>query len=353
MRCEKHKPETVSNDREIAAKLTEEPGKQPRTSRQLSKEKSQKPLRLPFVALLTPNPPGRIVTWFPMKIPFVFIHALFAPLSGLNAQEGEFQNTATDGAPIQVPKQSAPIHFEILSTETKRVYVTEAAEMADLPPTQGIINVTVHRVEDPDLPDPPVSPRVSTSSHADSALTEPTALNQETAVETSLILVSATVYDHCRTLVRISPNGIPEDEISAWSNVDFNHFTGFSTFKFTDDHGIEREYALMMGIGNEEVSDTRVEQPRIPNLPELSTQGPSFSVAEGNTQGQGMKLLTQLHEFYQNKGPELEAAFQAREKAQAERKAYLLANPAVPNDVTIHFWKRDTPLSEPTQGGGR
>ena len=44
----------------------------------------------------------------------------------------------------------------------------------------------------------------------------------------------------------------------------------------------------------------------------------------------------------------MEAAYHARVKARAERKAYLLANPPKPNDVTISFWKRNArPTASP------
>ena len=45
-----------------------------------------------------------------------------------------------------------PIDFKILTSHTRRVDVTEAPEMHDLPPIKGTINVTVQTVEDPGLP---------------------------------------------------------------------------------------------------------------------------------------------------------------------------------------------------------
>jgi len=54
-----------------------------------------------------------------------------------------------------------------------------------------------------------------------------------------------------------------------------------------------------------------------------------------------MDLLQGMHDLYRNEGPRMEAAYQARIKAHEERKAYLLANPPKPEDVTIQFWDRN------------
>jgi hypothetical protein len=43
----------------------------------------------------------------------------------------------------------------------------------------------------------------------------------------------------------------------------------------------------------------------------------------------------------------------AREKAYAARRAYLLANPPKPKDVTVHFWKRTKGDENALQEGGQ
>jgi hypothetical protein len=259
-----------------------------------------------------------------------------------------------DGTPAEPVEQPAPIPFKVLTSQTKRVYVTEASEMPDLPPVEGVINVTVQKVEDPGLPDLPLPPPPSAQIQDNPAMVlGQEDVHQENQEDSRLVFVSATVYDHSRTLVTLSPYGTTEGEISAWSNVDFNHFCAFCNFRVTKADGTEHERSLMMGLGNEETVPEDPEQPQIPSLPNLSVGGPSFSVIEGDTQGDGMKLLTELHDLYRKEGGRLEAAFHAREKAYAERRAFLIANPPVPEDVTIQFWKRDVPLSESKPGGGR
>jgi hypothetical protein len=50
-----------------------------------------------------------------------------------------------------------------------------------------------------------------------------------------------------------------------------------------------------------------------------------------------------MHDLYRVEGARMAAACQARAIAYEARKAYLLANPPVPKDVTIRFWKRVAP----------
>jgi hypothetical protein len=247
-----------------------------------------------------------------------------------------------DGTPAEPVEQPALIPFKVLTSQTKRVYVTEASELQDLPPVEGVINVTVQKVEDPGLPDLPLPPppaAQSLNNPADVLGRED--VSEEDQEDSRLVFVSASVYDHSRTLVTISPYGTSDGKIAAWSNVDFNHFSAFCSFRVTKADGTEHDRSLMMGLGNEETVLEDTEQPEIPSLPDVSVGGPSFSVIEGDTQGEGMKLLTELHDLYRKEGARLEAAFHAREKAYAERRAFLIANPPKPKDLVIRFWRGD------------
>jgi hypothetical protein len=242
-----------------------------------------------------------------------------------------------DDTPAEPVAKPAPIPFEVITSQTKRVYVTEAPEMSDLPLVEGVVDVTVKTVEDPDLP---VLPRPVVASVATpTPEPEPTTQTLEDYSGSGLIFLSATVYDHSRTFLTISPNGTEEEHVSAWSNVDFNHLSGFCTFRVTQEDGTMVDYSLLMGIGNEEAGNSDSEQPQIPKLPDVAIAGPKFLVVEGETQREGIKILTQLHELYRKEGGNLELAFHAREKAHAERKAYLLANPQKPKDLIVHFWR--------------
>jgi hypothetical protein len=79
-------------------------------------------------------------------------------------------------------------------------------------------------------------------------------------------------------------------------------------------------------------------------LPELATSGPAFVLTDGDTTDkESMALIQGMHDLYRVEGQRMEAAYIARIKAHAERKAYLLANPPIPKDVTIQVWKRKSP----------
>ena len=286
-----------------------------------------------------------------MKI-FPVAIALLGGLVVSRAQENavpewdvEIPTPIADGAKSLITPKPKPIHFKVLASNTRRQQVTEAPEMPELPPVKGTINVTVQMVEDPGLPDPPPLPTTIPSDPAVIAKMEELRGKYR---GTELIFVSATVYDHSRTLLRIFPNGKAEGEISAWTNIDLNHFSGFSTYRIKESDGTFSDRGLLMGISNLDTEMMRQkfkrqrqdnDEPEIPILPDLAVSGPSFTVIEGETQGEAMDTLCQIHDLYRKEGARMAAAFDAREKANADRKAYLLANPPIPEDIVIRFWK--------------
>lgn len=300
------------------------------------------------------------------------ILVLFAGIwfSTLNAQETstkwdvEIPVPITDGTPSPPIPKPEPIDFKVLSSRTTRVDVTEPPEMHDLPPITGTINVTVQLVEDPKLTDPP--PPLPVLPPDDPAVIARLTELGKKYRGTELVFLSATVYDHNRTFLRIYPNGRLVDSVTAWSNLDFHHFCGFSTYRVKDaTDGTFYDFGLLMGIGGidtrrwKEMAEARgieykgPEIPKIPIMSDLSEGGPSFIVVEGDAKSPAMDTLEQIHDLYRKEGPRMEAAYHAREKARAERKAYLLANPPKPNDVKIQFWNRSTPSPRGMQALGK
>lgn len=286
--------------------------------------------------------------------------AMLGGLMSLNGEETaiprwdvEIPVPITDGTPSPPIPKPEPIDFKVLSSRTTRMDVTKAPEMHDLPPITGTINVTVQLVEDPTLADPPPLPALPPE---DPAVLARMAELTEKHRGTELVFLSATVYDQNRTFLRIYPNGRFVDSVTAWSNLDFNHFCGFSTYRVKDavDDSLH-DFGLLMGIGGidtrrwKKMAEARgieykgPEIPEIPNMPELADGGPSFVLVEGDAKSPGMDTLEQIHDLYRKEGTRMEEAYHAREKARAERKAYLLANPPKPDDVTIQFWKRNKP----------
>lgn len=257
--------------------------------------------------------------------------------------ETQITGGISDGKPGLPASEPEPIEFEVKSSITRRVHVVESPEMPGLPAPEGKINITVQLVKDLKLPDPP--PPLPALPPDDPAVLARLAELRESYRETELVFVSATVYDHSRTYLRCYPSGGGDrKEISGWSNLDFNHFSGFATYQVKGADGETREYGLLMGIGNEDTlqraellakHERTYEAPEIPQLPDLATNGPAFVVTEGETSdAEAMALIEGMHDLYRVEGARMEEAYHARAKAYEERKAYLLANPPKPNDVT-------------------
>lgn len=318
----------------------------------------QSPLRSTQCDFITPRPPGGMNASLLMNSPLLALPSLLVSIwfSNLSAQEVttkwdvEIPVPITDGTPSSPPPKPEPIDFNVLSSRTTRLDVEKAPEMPDLPPITGTINVTVQLVKDPNLPDPP--PPLPALPPDDPAVVAKLAELAKKHRGTELVFLSATVYNHNRTFLRIYPNGKADNGVTAWSNLDFNHFSGFSTYRVKDAaDGTLYDSGLLMGIGNTDTkrwSELAAEKgyesraPEIPEMSELADAGPSFVVVKGDKGSAAMNTLEQIHDLYRKEGARMEDAYHAREKARAERKAYLLANPPVPKDVTIRFWNRES-----------
>jgi hypothetical protein len=265
----------------------------------------------------------------------------------------------TDAAPTEPAAPPTPIEHVVLSSRTKRVDVKEAPEMPDLPPIEGTINVTIQKVANPGLPDPP--PPLPALPVDDPAVIARLAELRENYRGRELAFVSASVHDDKWTLLRIYPNGKLEQAVTAWSNVNLLHFSGYAGYRVKHADGSFEDHSLLMGI-SPVYSDTarriaaragrEYEPPEIPNLPDLLVGGPSFVVVEGETDSAAMDTLEQVHDLYRKEGEKMEAAYHAREQARAERKAFLLANPPIPKDVKIRVWRRTPVQTESIQEGG-
>lgn len=255
-----------------------------------------------------------------------------------------------DGTPSPPAPEKKPITVDVLNSKSRIVHVVEAPEMAGLPAPEGNIKVTIQRVKDPGLPDPP--PPLPPLPPDDPAVQARLAEFRQNFRPTELAFLSATVYNHNRTYFRCFPNGAAKREICGWSNLDFNHLTGFATFQSKGTDGEIRKFGLMMGIGNEDTirraeslarQDREYKVPPIPKLPDLASSGPTFVITEGDTSDrETMEFIEGLHRLYQEEGTRMEAAYHARMKAYVERKAFLLANSPKPKDVTIRCWKRES-----------
>lgn len=300
-----------------------------------------------------------------MRIAFIAT-AMLAGACSLAAQETppkwdvEIPGPIAGGTPAEPAPAPEPLGFTDLTSRTKQMDVVEAPEMPELPPVTGTINVTVKLVEDPQSPSPPPPPPpLEALPPTDPEVIARLEELRENYRGMELLFVSCEVHDRSRSLVRIYPNGKLDGEVVAWSNIDFNHFTGFSTYRVRDGvDGSLHDYGLLMGTGNRDsatmqrlaaLAGHEYEAPKIPELPDLAAGGPAFVVIEGEAGSPGIATLEQLHDLYRKEGVRMAEACAAREQAREERKAYLLANPPQPSDVTVRFWRKPRPQAATTQ----
>lgn len=253
----------------------------------------------------------------------------------------------TDGSPAAPPQPVIKPEFQIESGHIKRLDVVESPPMDGLPPVEGTITLTVRNVADPGLPDPPPPPAPAPPSFDDPEVRERIADWAAKHRQSTIAFISATVFDRSRTLLTVYPEGGIEKAVTGWSNLDFNHFSGFPTFEASEPGGDIRSYSLLMGIGNNTAEFRRRAaaaagvEPADPEIPPLPGGPPAFVIVTENPDAAGLKLIEDLHALYRAEGTRMAEAGAAREKAREERRAFLLANPPKPRDVTIHFWKRN------------
>jgi hypothetical protein len=58
-----------------------------------------------------------------------------------------------------------------------------------------------------------------------------------------------------------------------------------------------------------------------------------------------------LHELYNKELTTLRTAYEGRQRARIEREEHLKENPPQPKDITLNFWRTETPATEGKGGG--
>ena len=197
--------------------------------------------------------------------------------------------------------------------------------------------VTIHRIADPGLPDPrPKLPeRQEMSAEQIEAYRNSPAVQQwlEEAAKTTHLFISATVVDGRATFLRWWHDGA---EYQAWSSSDWMILTGFAECQ----KGDKRFVSLLMA-GRMSSANLPADSPyRVPD--DLPAEPGTYRITKGalaNTEA--YEGITALHELYRSDYTRLKQAYDLREQRRKEREAALRANPPVPEDVVLHFWKVD------------
>ena len=254
----------------------------------------------------------------------------------------------------QIPPQPVVLpQFEVLRTQQRRVYINEGPPMTGLPAVEGEISIEVHEVVDPGLPALP-EPSAEVRDVPQPPVEQPYLFGEllDSVANKQMVFISATVYDRSRTLLKCYLSGDSDKKITAWSNLDFNYYSGMGTFAVTGAEGKTRHYDYFMGIGNLDREYVREYRKRhgldplpddLPQIPELPDDGPAYVVQQGDPDDPApdsaiLTMLDDLHAFYRDEGERLIESYEARKRAREARRAELLANPPKPKDVKVHFW---------------
>ncbi len=280
-----------------------------------------------------------------MKLPLINIPLMIAFLCVPSfAQEVQTPPASTVAdlpeSPLTAPtSQPAPVKekpdFEIESTQVKLIEVVEAPPMAGLPPVEGTMKLTVHSVADPRIPDP--TPPVTQAQNPSAEEFPPEFL--DSTQESHFASISATVYDNSRTLLTCNSNAGAGSEVTVWSNINFNHFSGIGNVEAKGADGKVRNYNLMMSIGND--TTDKLNKSGAPAIPVMPNGAPAFVIQTEQPNAATLTLIEDLHALYRTEGTRMAEAAAARVKAEDEKRAYLIANPPKPKDITVHFWNRE------------
>jgi len=158
-------------------------------------------------------------------------------------------------------------------------------------------------------------------------------------------MVFAEIFDNKTTLVTFNHEG---ERFEVWSNLDWNYLCGFANFE-----GRGKRYGLFLlpsntsieGIKRDIGKGDKLILPTIPELPDLATKGPHYTVVKGDTDNdEAMEFIEAIHDLYAAEKGRLIAAHTERfknSKIQALKDAELRKNPPPKSDITINFWERD------------
>jgi hypothetical protein len=243
---------------------------------------------------------------------------LCLPIAAIAQERVTIDGILSDGVPPPPPPPKVLHEFKVIST-------------AEIPLEQR--KMIVRRVEDPGFPDPtPQAPAVIDPATVEAFKNSPAYLTwQEKQTHTTSLFLSASVVDHRATLLRWWEGG---REYQAWSNLDFKYLTGFASFSKG-----ERNFVTFMGVGD--VSSASLREESMFGIPaDIPTGAPDFRMVQGAAgESEGYDAIVALHELYATDGKRLRSAYELREARQKEAEAELRANPPIPKDIVLNFWK--------------
>ena len=158
--------------------------------------------------------------------------------------------------PPPVPSK-LPLNLTVLSFHQQPMRVEQPAPLPGMPATTHTIKTTIEIVKRP--PPAPAPPPAEPRQPLDAATLARFAALRAERRRTEFGFLFATVYDHQRTLLRWRPHSRPDQEMTAWSNLDWNDFCGMGTYTWND-----RKFVLFMAIGNQSTAALAGQSPPSP-----------------------------------------------------------------------------------------
>lgn len=126
-----------------------------------------------------------------------------------------------------------------------------------------------------------------------------------------------------------------------WSNIDFRHLSGFSSFRTVEG----TECSIIMSVSYE--AKARLKSPG------FTTKTPTFIPDNPRLSEKVLDPMQSLHQIYQHEGRNLANAYASRVRSEAKSEADLLANPPEAEDLIIRYRIAETPLPDTRKGGSR
>ncbi len=216
---------------------------------------------------------------------------------------------------------------------------------------QGGRAITIRRIRPIALPPPPPRPAETTAA-VSAEYRQRLDDYRKGHPRSGLMLMGATVYrsgDQApRTLIHLWPEGGGE-AVELWSSADMALIAG-GINSFRDSAG--RSHHLMIvwsDIHVGRLSDIfapkggRCVPPEMPAFPGGEA---AFQVVGGQPAAGDLTAIRSLHDIYNSELERLKTAREGRERARAEREAYIKSNPPKPQDITISYWRTETPASD-------
>ncbi len=192
----------------------------------------------------------------------------------------------------------------------------------------------LQKVRDPNLRvQPTLEPEVHAPTANGSQSQATGGLAAPAGVETFLVMVSAKVYNHERTFVSwtiIGQEGKAQ-EYEAWSNVDFNLLSGFTSYEV---EGIQ--YGLSMGV--RDAGDTPDDRRLLRTAPKFPQGKASYILTKGEIHDRVAETAIRgLHEIYRQDSQRLREAYRGRERARLAHERIEKASPPPAEEVTIRY----------------